>query len=53
MTDIKGAKTMEDFAHRVKYLPDGRVYNSNPKYEGELAGLYASVLKYGKPCGIQ
>lgn len=50
---IKGAKTMEDFAHRVKYLPDGRVYNSNSAYEGELAGLYSSVLKYKKLCGIE
>jgi hypothetical protein len=50
---LKGAKTMEDFAYRVKHLPDGRVYNTNPKYEGELRDLYPSVLKFKKLCGIQ
>jgi hypothetical protein len=50
---VRGTRTAEEFARGMQHPTNGQPYNTNPKYEGILKGLYPSVLKFMRLCGIQ
>jgi hypothetical protein len=50
---VRGTQTPEDFAYGLQHPKNGQRFNSaDPKYEEHLKGLYSSVLKFEKLCGI-